>query len=223
MRRITAASLGAILLISAVPQASAKAPDTWDGLHRVQAKGRATVYLQPGADFRGYAKIQIAQPEVAFSKDWQRNLRGLDRLNDREIQQVRQTASSFLSESLSKAFAKAGYQVVNEAGPDVLLVRTGLVNLQFVVPQQSARSFTISEDAGEATLFLEVRDSVGGALLGRALDTEVAGGGMPVIRNESSLRADFEYLFADWARRIAAGMDKLKANSPIDTNGRPVK
>jgi hypothetical protein len=223
MRRIIEASLGAILLVSAVPQALAKAPDTWDGLHRVQAKGRATVYLQSGADFRGYSKVQIAQPEVAFSKDWQRNLRGLDRLNDREIQQVRQTASTFLSESLAKAFTKAGYQVVSDAGPGVLLVRTGLVNLQFVVPQQSARSFTISEDAGEATLFLEVRDSVGGALLGRALDTEVAGGGMPVIRNESSLRADFEYLFADWARRIAAGMDKLKANSPIDTNGRPIR
>ncbi|HVJ71989.1 MAG TPA: DUF3313 family protein [Sphingomicrobium sp.] len=220
MPKIVAASLGAIALFMAAPLASAKPPDTWDGLHRVQVKGRATVYLAPNADFRTYSKVQIASPEVAFSKDWQRNLRGLDRLNDREVQQVRQTASTFLSESLAKAFSKAGYQVVSDAGPDVLLVRTGLVNLQFVVPQQSARSFTISEDAGEATLFLEVRDSIGGSLLGRALDTEVAGGGMPVIRNESSLRADFEYLFADWARRIAGGMDKLKANSPIDTNGR---
>lgn len=223
MRRITSASLGVLALVSAGTLAWAKPPDSWDGLHRVEVKGRATVFLKPHADFRSYTKVTIAPPEVAFSKDWQRNLRGLDRLNDREVQQVRQTASTFLSESLSKAFAKAGYQIVGEAGPDVLLVRTGLVNLQFVVPQQSARSFTISEDAGEATLFLEVRDSVGGALLGRAVDTEVAGGGMPVIRNESSLRADFEYLFADWARRIAAGMDKLKANSPIDTDGRRVR
>lgn len=223
MRRIIAASLGAIALFSAVPLAAAKAPDTWDGLHKVQAKGRALVFLLPGADFRGYSKVMIAPPEIAFSKDWQRNLRGLDRLNDREVQRVRDNASMLLNESLGKAYSKAGYQVVSEAGPDVLLVRPGLANLQFVVPQQSARSYTISEDAGEATLVLEVRDSVSGALLGRALDTEVAGGGMPVIRNESSLRADFEYLFADWARRIAAGMDKLKANSPIDTNGRPVR
>lgn len=223
MRRIIAASLGAIALFSAVPLAAAKPPDTWDGLHKVQAKGRALVFLLPGADFRGYSKVMIAPPEIAFSKDWQRNLRGLDRLNDREVQRVRDNASMLLNESLGKAYSKAGYQVVSEAGPDVLLVRPGLANLQFVVPQQSARSYTISEDAGEATLVLEVRDSVSGALLGRALDTEVAGGGMPVIRNESSLRADFEYLFADWARRIAAGMDKLKANSPIDTNGRPVR
>lgn len=223
MRRIIVASFGAIALVSATPVSAAKPPDTWDGLHKVQAKGRAVVYLLPGADFRGYSKVQIAPPEVAFSKDWQRNLRGLDRLNDREVQQVRDSASKLLKESLAKAYSKAGYQVVNEAGPDILLVRPGLANLQFVVPQQSARSFTFSEDAGEATLVLEVRDSVAGSLLGRALDTEVAGGGMPVIRNESTLRADFEYLFDDWARRIAAGMDRLKANSPIDTNGRPVR
>jgi hypothetical protein len=222
MRRFIAASLGAIALVSAMPQAAAKPPDTWDGLYKVQVRGRSTVYLQPGADFRSYTKVQIAQPEVAFSTNWQRNLRAPDRLNDREMQRVRDTASRLLSERLASAFAKAGYQVVSEAGADVVLVRTGLVNLQFVVPQRSARSFTISEDAGEATLFLEVRDSVAGSLLGRALDTEVAGGGMPVIRNESSLRGDFEYLFADWARRIAGGMDKLKANSPIDTNGRRV-
>ena len=164
-----------------------------------------------------------ATPEISFSKDWQRNLRGLDRLNDGEIQHVRENGSKLLSERLEKAFAKAGYPVVSEPGPDVLLVRPGLANLQFVVPQQSARSYTISEDAGEATLVLEVRDSVAGSLLGRALDTEVAGGGMPVIRNESTLRADFEYLFDEWARRIAAGLDRLKANSPIDTNGRPLR
>lgn len=223
MRRIMSVSLGAIALFSAVPLAAAKPPATWDGLQQVQAKGRAIVFLLPGADFRGYSKVMIAPPEISFSKDWQRNLRGLDRLNDGEIQHVRENGSKLLSERLEKAFAKAGYPVVREPGPDVLLVRPGLANLQFVVPQQSARSYTISEDAGEATLVLEVRDSVAGSLLGRALDTEVAGGGMPVIRNESTLRADFEYMFDEWARRIAAGLDRLKTNSPIDTNGRPLR
>ena len=223
MRSIIATCVAAIALAAAAPLAAAKSPDTWDGLHRVQVQGRAVVYLLPGADFRGYSKVMIAPPEVAFEKNWQRNLRGPDRLNDREIQQVRDSASRLLSESLSKAYAKAGYQVVGESGPDVLLVRPGLANLQFVVPQQSARSFTISEDAGEATLVLEVRDSVAGSLLGRALDSEVAGGGIPVIRNESTLRADFEYLFDDWAKRIAAGMGRLKANSPIDADGRRMK
>ena len=222
MRSFLIAAIAATALAT-TPASAAKPPDTWEGLYKVPAKRGAIVYLLPGADFRPYSKVLIDKPEVAFNKNWQRNLRGLDRLNDREIQRVRETASRLLTEQLAKAFVKQGYQVVTEPGADVLLIRTALANLMFVVPQQSARSFTVSEDAGEAALVLEVRDSVAGSLLGRALDEEVAGGGMPVIRNEATLQSDFEYLFADWARQIANGMGRLKDSSPIDANGRRVQ
>src|SRR5207244_2107883 len=63
--------------------AKPKAPDTWDNLVRVSSKKLDLVYLQPGADFRGYSKVIIDPTEVAFRKDWardyNRDIRGVSR------------------------------------------------------------------------------------------------------------------------------------------------
>src|SRR5436190_362149 len=72
----------------------------------------------------------------------------------------------------TKAFNEGGYPVVAAPGPDVLRVRVAVMNITVTAPeaQTAGRSRSYAEEAGYATLVVEVRDSVTGAILGRAVD-----------------------------------------------------
>src|SRR5262249_25527229 len=104
---------------------------------------------------------------------------------------------------------------------DVLRVRTGVINLDIAAPDVMApgRSVTFSQDAGEATLVLEARDSETGALLGRALDRRAAGDTRPYLRNSVTNVAAFSRIFTTWAKASVEGLGKLKAMSPISAGG----
>src|SRR6478736_6971568 len=73
MRRELAIILVSGALMLAGVTEAAKAPTTWDGLVQVPSKRLDHVYLQPGADFRGYTKVMLDPAEVAFEKNWQRD------------------------------------------------------------------------------------------------------------------------------------------------------
>jgi hypothetical protein len=78
-----------------------------------------------------------------------------------------------------------------------------------------SRTHTFSPEAGQATFFVEVRDSLTGALLGRAVDQRYAGDLGPNWRTSVSNRADFRDLVAGWGRDAVRGVNELKALSPI--------
>ena len=177
---LTAASLLAVA--QATPALAAKPPPTWDHLVRVKSKKLEYVYLLPGADFREYRKVMIDPTELAFKKNWLRDYNntttGLSsRLSERDVQEAITKGSQAASEILAEAFTEGGYPVVTEPGPDVLRLRTGVVNISVSAPEvnMAGRSRSFSQEAGYATLIVEARDSVSGALLGRAVDGKVAG------------------------------------------------
>jgi hypothetical protein len=71
-------------------------------------------------------------------------------------------------------------------------------------------------EAGHATLFLEARDSVTGALIGRALDKrETRSTGRVQLANRTTNTADFRQLFRHWADICLKGMEELRAHSPV--------
>ena len=50
------------------------ARDNWDGLVQIKPRRMDLVYVLPGADFRPYTKVMLDRTEVAFRKDWQKNM-----------------------------------------------------------------------------------------------------------------------------------------------------
>jgi hypothetical protein len=75
---------------------------------------------------------------------------------------------------------------------------------------------TLAPEAGQATFFIEARDSLTGALLGRAVDQRYAGDyGGGHWRTSASNRGDFRDLVTGWARDGVNGLNNLKALSPI--------
>jgi hypothetical protein len=223
MPRRLLATCAIACLFGAAPIAAmaAKPPANWDGLSQVKAKRFDAAYLAPGADFRGYDKVMLDPTEVAFRKDWLRDYNassmGLSqRISWTEAREMLDMVRAGFEETFRKAYAQAGYQVVSEAGPDVLRLRTAVVNLSVAAPDQSiGRSRTFSREAGGATVVVEARDSLSGALLGRAVDGRVAGDTGRYLRNSITNRSDFKLMFSSWAKASLAGLAELKARSPI--------
>ena len=220
-RKLFTAALAGAMLVAGAPL-GAQASNTWDGLVRVKSKAMDQVYLQSGADFRGYTKVLIDPTEVAFEKNWRRDYNRSAsagaRISDQELQNTISKAVTAAADIFASAWAKGGYTVVNSPGPDVLRVKTGIINVRVDAPDKltSARSRSYSREAGSATLFLEARDSTTGALLGRAIDQRVVGDNMTAWRTSASNRADFRNVVINWANASVRGMSELKARSPIN-------
>ena len=221
MQRIVLAAIAAASMIAATPLAAAKLPDTWDGLYRVDSKKMEGVYLLPQADFRTYTKVILSPTDIAFRKNWQRdqNQENLaNRVDDSDARRILDSARDGFQDIFRKAYEKAGYQVVTTPGPDVLRILTAVVNLDVQAPDTMSPGITrtYSRDAGSATLAVEARDSLTGALLARVVDAQELDNVGVYIRNRATNSMAFEQVFEDWAKRSAEGLTKLKAMSPID-------
>jgi hypothetical protein len=223
--KLAAAFAACALATASMPaEAQKKAPAEWDGLVKIKSKKVDLVYLLPQADFRGYTKVALDPSQVSFQKDWKRNHNGMDatgRVTDEDARRIIQEAQTGFDEILKKAYEKAGYTVVSAPGPDVLRISTGIANLDVAAPDtmQPGITRTYTRDAGEGTLVVEARDSVSGALLGRAVDGRAIGDSGPYLRNRSTNAGEFERVFREWAEAAAKGLTELKAMSPIDTSG----
>lgn len=206
-----------------------EAPTSWDGLVEVKAKKMDAVFLLPGADFRGYTKVMIDPTEVAFRKDWlkqmnQQSSGASRRITQEDAAKIMEAARSNFDDIFQEAFQKSGYAVVTTPGPDVLRVATGVLNLYINAPDtmSSSVAYSYTANAGEATLVIEARDSTTGALLGRVLDRrETRDTGRAQIANRVTNTTDFRVLFKDWANITVKGLDELKAHSPVPVDLKP--
>jgi len=212
----TVAIAGASML--AGPATFAKPPTNWDGLVQVKSKRLDLVYLWPGADFRSYTKVLVEPTEIAFAKNWQRDYnrggRSLSaRVSDRDVQDAITEGVKAANDIFTDAWTKGGYAVVTEPGPDVLRVKTGIVNITVTAPDQptAGRSHSFAGEAGFATLFVEARDSMTGALMGRAIDQGIAGDNSAAWRTAVSNRADFRQMVENWAKISVRGVTELKS------------
>jgi hypothetical protein len=201
----------------------------WDGLVEVKGKRLDAVFLLPGADFRAYKKVMMDPVEVAFVKNWARDYNRdaatlSQRLDQEDIDRIAQGARDAFTEVFTEEYKKAGLELTTEPGPDVLRLRPGVVDLYVTAPDNmtSGRSRTYTVESGHATLFLEVRDSTTGALLGRALDKRATRDtGRIQTSNRVTNLSDFKVLFRQWADISIKGFNELRELSPVPQDLKP--
>jgi hypothetical protein len=225
-RQLLPATLFAFAVATATPALAAKPPKTWDGLLQVKSKRFDLVYLAPGATFTGYTKVMLAPTEVSVEKNWRRDYNsqglGISRdISEKDVQKAIAQGVTAAGDIFAEEFNKGGYPVVAQAGPDVLLLRTGVLDIRVTAPDtmEPGRTYTFANEAGEATYFVEVRDSETGALLGRAIDRRLAGDNTIGQRNRMTNRMDFRRLVERWAELSIRGLNELKARAPINDAG----
>ena len=222
MRISTVLTAVMLSFLAVTVNAADKPPGNWDGLVEVNSKRLDLAYLAPGADFRSYTKVMVDPTQVAFHKDWMKNMnnrRDLSRkVTEEHAKDIIEAARTNFADVFTEVFEKAGYTVVTSPGDDVLRISPGVANLYINAPDlmSAGRSQTYSANAGEATMILELRDSQTGALLGRVVDqreTRDAIGMQPANRVTNT--NDFRALFKTWASTSVKGIEALKSVSPL--------
>lgn len=186
-----------------------------DGLQQISVKGIALAYARPGATLAGYNRVKLDPVEVAFRKDWDPKRTGSSlKISADERENIRNGVARIVhDEFLRELQAKSSYQVVNEAGPDVLRVKAHIVNLYVNAPaaMSAGRSRTYTVSAGEMTLFAELFDSETGEVLARVVDRrEARGTGMMTLSSSVVNAGEAEAIASTWARILRDGLDKAK-------------
>jgi hypothetical protein len=188
---------------------------SFDGLQAVEGAPVARVYINPEADFSVYTRVMILEPFVAFRSDWQRdqNRRRGRNINARDMQRIKADIASFFKQILTQRLQfDNGYEIVDETDYDVLLLRPAIIDLDITSPDVAAsgRPQTNTASAGEATLYIELFDSVSGAIIGRAIDPQTArsAGGSVSWSNRTMNRAEGRRIFTLWADQLRAFLDQ---------------
>lgn len=214
------------LLIASLPIANSlcaaeeKRPEfTTEGLQLIEDSNLALVYAEPGIDLSQYNRIYLDAPHVAFKKNWQRtqNRYQSSNVSNDDMEKIKTELSSLFMDVFSKTLAEGGYELVSEAGEDVLLVKPAIINLDIVAPDTNSPGIkrTYSESAGEMTLYMELYNSVSGDLLAKALDRrEDRRTGYFEWQNRVTNRAAANRILMVWAKVLKEGLDDARDSSP---------
>lgn len=203
MRRLVMGVLLASLAGFASAQDEIAIPG-FDGLEPVEGTRSGMAYIDPTADFSVFRRVAILDPFVAFRSNWQRDAnRGRGRnINARDMERMRQDIAALFRSVFTERLEAAGFQIVNAADYDVLVLRPAIIDLDIAAPDASAgRSRTFSASAGAASLYLQLVDSVSGDVIGRALDRTVArrAGGQLTWSNRVTNTAEARRAMGRWA------------------------
>jgi beta-galactosidase GanA len=194
------------------PRAALEEGMSHDGLEKIKVKGIDLAYSRPGASLAGYNKLIIDPVEVAFRKDWDPNRTGSRmKLDTKEREDIRTGVAQVVQEEFAKEISKGGtYQVVTEAGPDVLRLRANIADLYVNAPDTmtAGRTRTYTVSAGEMTLVGDLVDSESGQVIARVVDRrESQGTGMMTLTNSVVNRQEASIIAASWARILRKRLD----------------
>ena len=221
-RRVAAITCLWIAVVLVLPHSlpAADAPQTSkDGLElKTQTKQRL-VYVRPGATFSQYNRVAVLDCYVEFSKDWLRDYnRSADlsrRISDSDLDRAKTDLSAQFKKIFTDELMRGGYEVVDAAGPDVLVLRPALVNIAVNAPDlmTPGRSATYAYSAGQMTLYLEVWDSQSNTILARVVDARadqnVYGQRMTSVDN----RAAADRILKGWADELVTKLNLARGKS----------
>jgi uncharacterized protein DUF3313 len=210
-----AALAATALLASAAPRVEVgpNAEVTEDGLHRIDGGAIDRAWAKPGIDLGGYTKIMLLPAEMTFRevKDPGFNHSATDYpIDDAHRAQLR----TLLDEAFVTELGKSKrFTLTNEPGPGVLEIRGAVLDIVSHVPAQPiGRTAVFMKSLGEATLVVEVRDSVTHEALARAVERRAAERVMPArsssVSNVSEIRGA-AHRWADLLRRRLDGFAVL--------------
>ena len=210
---------GALLLAAcATPEPSLQtgpgAETTFDGLVRVNNSAFERAWVDPTIDISGYSKIMPAAARFEYRAV--RDTSGVAArrssatefpISDQGKQRLQADADEIFREELAKS---RYFTLVTEPGPDVLIIRGAMLDIVSRVPPDIVgRGEIFIDRVGEATLVLQLVDSMSGETLGRAAERGAAeaAGSMGTRSSSVTARAESRRLFRRWAVKLREGLD----------------
>ena len=218
MPRIFVAMFLVSAMLCAPPVAAQSADSAWTqgGLQQIAVKGLDAAFARPGASLAQYDKVLLRPVEVAFQKNWARNMSTGTRMrvSSEDMQRIRSRLATRLQEAVRSELAAGGYQLVDAPGDDVLDVQMDIVNLYVPAPavhpgMHQPDVYAVS--AGQATLVVQLNDSVTGDAIARAVQSYAAAETVHMTRIDN-FENDVEAgkACAIWAKSLRDALDRSR-------------
>ena len=148
-------------------------------------------------DMTAFRSVMLDPIDVSFSSEFENNRRaGITsrRLDADDLAAIQRNLADLFQQVFREELQGGGYEVVDKPGPDTLRVSAAIVDLFITAPEATqpiGRSRTYTADSGRMTLVLELRESVTGEILVRAVDARSGRSvGTLSIANRATNRAD---------------------------------
>jgi hypothetical protein len=205
------AGLALAFLAGLVPADTALAKDSarsFDDLVPVKGARVYSAYINPEADFGVFKRVAILDPFVSFRSNWQRDQNRSRTRNVRsgDMERIKTDVAALFRDVFTERLEAAGFEIVNESGEDVLVLRPAIIDLDVTAPESNrgGRSRTYTANTGAATLYIELIDSITSDVIGRAADRRTArqAGGMITWSNRVTNRNDARRMFGRWADKL---------------------
>ena len=127
------------------------------------------------------------------------------------MERIKADVATLFERVFTERLEDAGYEVVDMANEDVLLLRPAIIDLDITAPdtRTAGRSRTFTASTGAATLYMELFDSHSGDIIGRAADRRSVrrGGGQLNWSNSVTNSADARRMLGRWADKLIEFLD----------------
>ncbi len=197
-------------------------PQTVDGLELVPDTRLGLVYAEPGADLSVYSTLLLMDAQVAFKKNWQRDInRNLPfHVTAEDMQRIKSDVAMLFREIFTGELETAGFELVTTQSHETMIIRPAIVDLNITSPDTPRGGTTrnITQSAGDMTLYLELRDSVTGDTLVKAMDFQFDRSNItPFMMDRSRNERAARKILTNWAQVLVKGLTEAQ----VRTSGRP--
>lgn len=190
---------------------------SFDGLYPVKGGRMDAAWARKDISTEPYTKIMLEGVGIEYRPGGSTKRYNPSRndefyaLTDDQKARFQSEMRDAFMEELSKG---EHFEIVTEPGEDVLLVRVGLLDVvSFVPPEPVGNADIYLSRVGEATLVLEMRDSLSNAILIRAVDRRAAEDTARGFTQSSRAMntAEFRRVARTWGRILQEGLDRFMA------------
>ena len=206
-----------VLLAAGCAGFGSREPEEWDGLVRQRNARLGALFVKPDVDFSVYQNVVLDPVAVSFSRNWNpnRTASGVSRrLDAQDVAAIQSRLAAMVHEIFVEELNRAGYPLVAEPSHETLRVTAAIIDLYITAPDTlpPGRVTTFAADSGRMTLVLELRDSVTGEILARAVDTRTGRRSGPMtVTSRTTNTADARRAIRVWASGLRQALAEMYA------------
>lgn len=219
MKKVIAIAAAAIIVgCSSAPtvQTGPNAETTFDGLVRIDNARFTAAWVDPEIDLTQYNKVMPGGAEFQF-RNVQKTSRSMARSSNENEFWISDSSREKLVDTVSEVFAEElqrseHFAFAEEPGADTLVIVGALHDIvSRVPPEQVGRSEIWLSSLGEATLIIEISDSLSGEVIYRAVDRRAiqSVGGQMIRANSATTWGEVRRWARRWATSLRDGLDSI--------------
>ena len=200
-------------------QSGPNAEVTFDGLVRVDNTRLDGAWIRPGIDLSSYDSLVLVGAGIEYRSvrdvaNLPSAIRNADEfpLDERQRQVIEESVQEVFVEQMARV---EGFNVVQQAGPNTLALTGSLADVVSFVPPEavSQRDYYLTQ-LGEATLVIELSDSMSGQVIARGVDRRTIENFEFRESTRVSNRFELERELEQWGTVIRNALETL-ATTPI--------